>query len=95
MRARAANSHVWNTKVIAPLKYLKNLQGSHNLLMSNCKIGLDLTSAKHCVISEILNIAEVPANPAGNLPILHPWEGTSTNATFKTPCPSNHYVCQW
>lgn len=40
--------------------------------MSNCKIGLDLTSAKHCVISEILNIAEVPANPAGNLPILHP-----------------------
>ena len=33
-----------------------------------CRIELNLSLSKHCVISEISKIPEVPANPAAKLP---------------------------
>ena len=59
----AANSRVLNTKVVVPLKYLSNFWTSIDLPLINC------TWSDDCVICEMVNNAEVPANPAGNPPI--------------------------
>ena len=49
----------------------------------NCEVELDLSWAKDCTISEILNVTDVPASPAADLPIEHVAEGSASWATFQ------------
>ena len=51
--------------------------------MINCKTVLDFSWSKNCIISEILNNAEVPDNPTGNQLVEHIPEGSPTYASFE------------
>ena len=51
--------------------------------MINCKIELDLTWARPCVISEMLRTPEVVAHPNANEPIVHAHETETTEVSFK------------
>ena len=44
---------------------------------------LDFSWSKNCIISEILNNAEVPDNPTGNQLVEHIPEGSPTYASFE------------
>ena len=79
----SANNNALDTEVVVTLKYLSNFWRSLDLPLINCKIELDLSWSKDCIISEILNNTEVPANPAANPPIAHVPEGFSTGGKFK------------
>ena len=61
---------------------MSNIWKSLNLLLINCEIELDLACSKDCIISEILNIAKVPANAANPLIARLP-EGCVAVVTFE------------
>ena len=89
----AASSSVLNTKVAVPLKYLNNFWRSLDLPLINYEIELDLTWSEDCVISEILNYPEVPADSSADPPIAHISEGSTTDAIFEIN--STNFMSQW
>ena len=72
-----------NTKVVVPLKYVSTFRISLDLPMISCEIELHLTWSENCIISEILNNVEIPANLAANLPIAHLPQGYTTDAALE------------
>ena len=47
------NNNVLDTEVFVPLEYSSNFWRSHDVLLSNCEIELDLSLSRYCVVSEI------------------------------------------
>ena len=45
------NSFLKNTKIVFPLKYLRNFWRSLEMLLINCKIHLELNRIEDCIIS--------------------------------------------
>ena len=72
-----------DTEVVVPLKYLSYFRRFFYLSLINCKVELDLSWSKNCIISKILNNTEVAANPNANPPIEHLPEAFTTGATFQ------------
>ena len=65
-----------NAEVAAPLKYLSNFWKYLDLPLINCRIELDLTWSKYCIISEISRTPEVGGD--------NPVDATlTTEATFQ------------
>ena len=58
----AADNNTSDIEVVVALNYLRNFCRSLDLHLINCKIELDLTWSKDCMISEISRIAAVAAN---------------------------------
>ena len=50
----------------------------------NCKIELELSCLKDCLISEILNTPEIDANPGAVPPIAHAPVTSTTSELFQT-----------
>ena len=59
--------------------------------MVNCKIELDLTWSKNCVISEISRTVEMAADPNAN-PSVHLADATQTKAATFKPNNTKPYV---
>ena len=57
------DNNVLDTAVVVLLKYLSNFWRSLDLPLINCKIELDLSWSKECIISEISIIPAVFGNP--------------------------------
>ena len=55
----SADDNTLDIEVVVPLKYLSKFWRSLNLLLINCKIELELSWLKDCVISEISRTADV------------------------------------
>ena len=69
-----------NAEVVAPLKYLSNFWKYLDLPLINCRIDLDLTWSKNCVISELSRTPEVGGD--------NPVDATlTTEATFQKSNP--------
>ena len=64
----SADTNTLDTKVVVLLKYFSNFWRHHDLLLINCKIELEFSWPKDCVIFEILITAAVAANTAARLP---------------------------
>ena len=78
----AANNERLNTKLVVSLKYFNNCYRSLDLPLIICKIVLDLSWSKDCILPEILNITEVPANTDADPLIPQLPEGSTTEAAF-------------
>ena len=61
----------WCLRFIISLKHLSNFRRSLDLSLINCKIELDLSWSKNCIISEISRTPYVAANSATNPPRLY------------------------
>ena len=68
--------------VVVSLKYLGNFGRSLDLSLINCEIKLDLSRSEDCMMPQILNNSEVPANPAVDPSIEHFPEEFTTGAIF-------------
>ena len=49
--ANNTNSSVKNTKIVVPLKYLRNFWRSLEMPLINCKIHLELSWIENCILS--------------------------------------------
>ena len=78
------NNNILDTEVDVPLKYLINFWRSLDLSLINCKIELDLSWSKECIISEISITAAVPGNPDTNPPAPDVAAIQTTGVTFQT-----------
>ena len=58
-----ADDNKLDTEVAVPLKYLSNFWRSLDFSLFNCKIYLELSWSRNCIISEISRTAEVAVNP--------------------------------
>ena len=63
------NNSTLDKEVAVPLIYLSNFWRSLHLPFINCKIELELTWPKSCVIFEISRTRDVAANPNANSPV--------------------------
>ena len=65
------NSFVRNTKIVVPLKYLRNFWRSLEIALINCKIHLQLNWTEDCILSSAGDSAKVKIRDAKfNVPII-------------------------
>ena len=78
-----ADSNTLDAKVVVPLKYLSNFWRPLDLHLINCKVELDLSWLKNCVISLIYQEQIVVDTPAANSPVPATAVTLTTGATFQ------------
>ena len=80
MGGTPANSDDLDREPFVSLKYFWRF---FDLPSVNGEIELDLSWRKDCIVSEILNNPEIPANPAAGSPIVCIPETVTSNARYK------------
>ena len=77
------DNNTLGTNAAVPWKHLSNFSRSLDLPLINCKIELDLSWMKNCMIFEVLNTPEIDANPAADVPTAHVIATARTSALFQ------------
>ena len=75
------NTSRLNAEVVVPLNYLSNVWRSLNLPLNNCKIELDLSWWKECIITEVSRTFKA-VDPDGD-PVVYELVTETTGATFQ------------